>query len=208
MRREADIMADARATAFVVGLIVGFVLAVYLESQGYMGFGGAATTITITATQPYGCTVNTLLDRDYYRTILSILGNAGKSIYVVMYVVKYDPYESNDPVNILLRILANMSSRGLDVRVVVDDTTYTSYPETIEFLKSSGVAVKLDESGSRTTHAKIVIVDNATAVLGSHNWTESALVSNREASIVTDCPNVVESLLRYFSDIWGRSRSV
>jgi len=201
-------MANGRVAAFVVGLIIGFVLAVYLESQGYMGFGGSATTITTTVTQPYGCSVNTLLDRDYYRALLSILRNANKSIYVVMYVVKYDPREPNDPVNTLLRILANMSSRGLDVRVVVDDETYNSYPETVEFLKSSGVAVKLDESKSRTTHAKIVIVDNATAVLGSHNWTESALAYNREASIVTDCPSVVESLLRYFSDIWSRGRNV
>jgi len=203
-------MADSRVAAFVAGLIIGFVLAVYLESQGYIGFGGVATTtITVTATpQPYGCIVNTLLDKDYYRTLLNILGNAGKSIYVVMYVVKYDPREPGDPVNTLLETLANLSSRGLDVRVVVDDETYTSYPETIEFLKRSGIAVKLDESKSRTTHAKIVIVDNATAVLGSHNWTESALTSNHEASIVTDCPHVVESLLRYFSDIWSKGRNI
>jgi len=71
---------------------------------------------------------------------------------------------------------------------VVDDETYTSYPETIEFLKNSGVFLKLDEYKSRTTHAKIAIVDNETAVLGSHNWTESTLTNNHEASILTDCP--------------------
>jgi len=86
-----------------------------------------------------------------------------------MYVVKYDPHEPDDPVNILLETLANMSSWGLDVKIVVDDETYTSYPETIEFLKNSSVSLKLDEYKSHTTHAKIVIVDNETAVLGSHN---------------------------------------
>jgi len=79
-------MADSRVAAFVAGLIIGFVLAVYLESQGHIGFGGAAnTTITVTATpQPYGCTVRTLLDTNYYGTLLSILENARKSIYVVI----------------------------------------------------------------------------------------------------------------------------
>lgn len=202
-------MADSRAIAFVAGLIIGFMLAVYLGSHGYIEFGGTATTTIVTTTpQLSGCTISTLLDRDYYRTLPSILGNAKKSIYVVMYVVKYDPREPDDPVNMLLETLVNMSSRGLDVRVVVDDETYTSYPETIEFLKNSGVFLKLDEYKSRTTHAKIVIVDNETAVLGSHNWTESALTNNHEASIVTDCPSVVESLLNYFSNIWSNGRSI
>jgi len=203
-------MVDGKAVAFVAGLIIGFMLAVYLGSHGYIEFGGTATTtVTVTTTSPLsGCTINTLLDRDYYRTLLSILGNAKRSVYVVMYVVKYDPREPDDPVNMLLETLVNMSNRGLDVKIVVDDETYTSYPETIEFLKNSGISLKLDEYKSRTTHAKIVIVDNETAVLGSHNWTESALTNNHEASIVTDCPGVVESLLHYFSNIWSNGRSV
>lgn len=59
-----------------------------------------------------------------------------------------------------------------------------------------------------TTHTKMVIIDNSTVILGSHNWTESALMSNHEASIETNCTSIVSKALSYFDNIWAGSRSI
>ena len=53
--------------------------------------------------------------------------------------------------------------------------------------------VVLDEEKT-TTHAKIVIIDGRTAVVGSHNWTGSALSRNREASLLIDDRPVIAEI--------------
>lgn len=50
-------------------------------------------------------------------------------------------------------------------------------------------------------HAKIVIVDNKAAIIGSHNWSESALRYNHEASILTRDPDTIKETVRYFNKL-------
>ncbi|MEM1634094.1 MAG: phospholipase D-like domain-containing protein [Sulfolobales archaeon] len=149
-----------------------------------------------------------LTDKDYYDTLRWWLDRANKSVHVIMYVIKYDPKQYNDPVNILLYTLADLKRRGVDVKIIVDDTTMQSYPETISFLKNMSISIKLDESASKTTHAKIVIIDGYIVFIGSHNWTESALTRNHEVSVVIYDQSVGESMIRYFEDIWSKGRSI
>lgn len=200
---------SAIVVAFIVGLVVGALLAFYFLKGGL-----SLTTPTTATVQPStsggvaGCNLVVLPDEEYYPAVLNLVKNARSSIYVVMYAVKYDPREPDDPVTQLLTYIVEKSRSGLDVKIVVDDVTYNDYPETIDFLLSSNVSLKLDESRGRTTHTKLVIVDNSTAVLGSHNWTESALTRNRELSILIGCRDVVRELLKYFDDIWMNGRSI
>ncbi|AFL66101.1 phospholipase D-like domain-containing protein [Desulfurococcus amylolyticus] len=186
---------------FVLGMILGAFIGVYVYSRYFQtGEGGLMVNNT--------CSLNLLLDREYYDAVLGTLGSANRSVYIVMYVVKYDPGERGDPVNILLETLTELKNRGVDVKIVVDDTTYKSYNETIYYLLSLDIPVRLDESSAVTTHTKMVIIDNSTVILGSHNWTESALMNNHEASIETNCTSIVSKALSYFDNIWAGSRSI
>jgi phosphatidylserine/phosphatidylglycerophosphate/cardiolipin synthase-like enzyme len=157
---------------------------------------------------PAGVLVEPLFDRDYFSALVQWVERANVSIHVVMYAAKYDPSEPGDPVNQLLNKLAYARSRGVDVRVVVDDETAKSYPQTIDFLKNSGIAVKLDESSGRTTHAKLVIIDGKAVLVGSHNWTESALSYNHEASVLIISQDIAEKFEEYFESIWSSGRVV
>ncbi|MGC8954208.1 MAG: phospholipase D-like domain-containing protein [Desulfurococcus sp.] len=197
MRAVANLL-----TVFILGMIIGASIGVYVYSR-YFQTGGSGLMVNNT------CSLNLLLDREYYDAVLRTLGGANRSVYIMMYVVKYDPNERGDPVNILLETLEKLKNRGVDVKIVVDDETYKSYKDTtIRYLLSNNIPVRLDESSAITTHTKMVIIDNSTVILGSHNWTESALMNNHEASIETNCTSIVSKALSYFDNIWAGSRSI
>lgn len=181
--------------AFIIGVAIGYLIAMEMNRQ--------PETITVSESA-----IEFLPDVKYYERLLDLLPRANRSVYVVMFVMKYDPREPRDPVNNLLNLLADLKRRGVDVRIIVDDETYESYPATIEFLKNNTIPVKLDESRGRTTHSKIVIIDDDYVFLGSHNWTESALTRNHETSLLVRSRELVSRLKEYFNNIWNNGRAV
>lgn len=126
---------------------------------------------------------------------------------MAIYVVKYDPQEAEDPVNILLRSLVAARRNGLDVKVLVDDETNDTYRQTITYLRENGVSVRLDRSSGITTHTKIVVVDGRYVLIGSHNWTESALSSNHEYSTLLTSSEYAQETDRYFQTLWDEGRT-
>jgi len=152
--------------------------------------------------------IELLEDNEYFETVKQLIENANKSIYIAIYVVKYDPKEYDDPVNQLLYSLVEARERRVDVRVLVDDPTLKSYPDTISYLKNNSVPVKLDESNGVTSHMKIIIVDGIYLIMGSHNWTESALKYNHEFSILVTSEYYSGEATQYFLNLWNKGRSI
>ncbi len=149
-----------------------------------------------------------LTDKEYMSNLLYLLDHADSYVHVIMFVVKYDAREENDPVNQVLHRLVDLADRGVDVRIIVDDATLRSYSDTIRFLKDHGINVKLDESSGRTTHTKMVIIDGEILLVGSHNWTESALSRNHEATILVRDSTIIGEAEEYFEAIYSGGRSV
>lgn len=164
------------------------------------------STTTITLKPKY--VVEFLGDREYFDRVLELLDKAQKSVYIAMYILKYDPREWDDPVNILLYKLVKLHKKGVDVRIIVDDYTVDRYYETIRYLKENGVEVRLDPRDDVRLHAKIVIVDGEWVIVGSHNWSESGLSYNYEAAILTNKQETVAEALRYFNNLWENSRPI
>jgi phosphatidylserine/phosphatidylglycerophosphate/cardiolipin synthase-like enzyme len=190
------------ATSFLaIGLLIGFAIG---ASAVYLAFNVLRQAQTPTLGQ-----LELLPDERYIVAVSRLIASANKSVHVIMYVAKYDPKQSaeEDPANKLLELLASAKRKGLDVRVVVDDVTRQSYPETIDFLKSRNVPVRLDPKASVTTHAKVVIVDGEWVVIGSHNWSESALKENREYSVLIRSSDIAADVKDYFEELWNGGRN-
>lgn len=148
-----------------------------------------------------------LPDRAYFPQALSLLAAANRSIHAAIYVVKYDPGDADDPVNALLEGLVAARRKGLDVRVLVDEETNASYRQTITYLQEHGVPVRLDRSSGITTHTKIVVIDGRYLIVGSHNWTESALSRNHEYSTLLEGSSYAEEADGYFQTLWDEGRN-
>jgi len=146
-----------------------------------------------------------LNDRDYYRVAHELVEAANESIYVIMYVVKYDPGDADDPVNVLLWALGNASERGVKVAVIIEGETAETSQRAYDYLAKVGVNATWDPKGVRT-HCKLVVVDRYLVLLGSHNWTESALSYNHETSVLIRSEEAAEEEIRYFNAVWAEAK--
>jgi phosphatidylserine/phosphatidylglycerophosphate/cardiolipin synthase-like enzyme len=145
-------------------------------------------------------------EESYLGTVARLIAGARERVWVAMFVVRS---EGEDPPRALMQALADAAARGCRVQVALDRGRdwQTREPDgkhlaPAAWLDAHGVRVVLDEL-ERTSHTKAVIVDSRRAVVGSHNWTRSALVANREASLLIDDPAVAARLERELAGIPG-----
>ena len=127
-----------------------------------------------------------LYDQEYYHSLKADLVNAELSIIVDMYSMIYDPDDSFDWANELIEELVNAHDRGVNVIVYLEYRTFFGYQddniEAYDFLSANGVDVRLDYDDD-TDHHKTVTIDYYIMYIGSHNWSESGLYYNNEASV-------------------------
>lgn len=183
-------------TNFLLGLLLGAILTYFILTELYVQRPISGSPLVL------------LPNEEYFYRVYELMNRANSSIHVIMYVVKYDPEETaaRDPANALIAALKTAHDKGLDVKVIVDDVTKSDYPETITYLKTQGIPVKLDPKSGITTHAKLVIIDGRIIIIGSHNWTESALLRNNEYSVSIHSSEVALEVERYFQNLWENGR--
>jgi phosphatidylserine/phosphatidylglycerophosphate/cardiolipin synthase-like enzyme len=58
------------------------------------------------------------------------------------------------------------------------------------------------------THTKLVVLDGATSILGSHNWSASGLTRNSESSVLVRSKDVAAVFGRCFADAWSKGNGV
>ena len=165
-------------------LVAGLVAAVLV-----LGFLAAArrTPPTLLATRGLPGTA------DYLGTVERLITGARRRVWLVMFVIRYDEGGS---AHALLQALAEAAARGVRVQVALDSGKEWNSSQVSDkhvapaaWLRAHGVQVVIDEI-DRTTHAKTLVVDDRQVVIGSHNWTHSALLQNRELSLAVDDPRL------------------
>ncbi|KAB2834495.1 MAG: hypothetical protein F9K48_06195 [Candidatus Brocadia sp.] len=147
-----------------------------------------------------------LVDSDYYPQVHQALTTAKKSIMCVMYIADIDPKHNHGWEYNLVNDLINAHRREVEVSVIFDQNimfwetgkkskkTERKSDDAYELLRKNGVPVYYD-SNDQVTHSKIVIVDGYITILGSTNWTYSALRKNHEASVLIKSRSVAEAFL-------------
>jgi phosphatidylserine/phosphatidylglycerophosphate/cardiolipin synthase-like enzyme len=152
--------------------------------------------------------VTSLLNRQYFNATREAIAAANSSISIVMYQMKSYETESN-PIKQLQDELIKAAKRGVKVRVLLDKresngklTALSKENEkTAAYLRENGIDVKLD-SLRTTTHTKLVIIDNAIVIVGSHNWSFSAMQENNEASLLIANKELATYYSNYFEFLW------
>lgn len=153
-----------------------------------------------------------LVDGDYYPQVHQALITARKSISCVMYMADINPKYNKGCEYNLVNDLIGAHRRGVDVSVIFDQNTMfweegkkgkkteRRSQEAYELLKKNGVPVYYDSKG-RITHNKILVIDNYITIVGSTNWTYSALKKNHEASVLIKSRSVAEAFLEKLKTI-------
>ena len=139
----------------------------------------------------------------YLRRVHRLFERAERRIWITLFVLR--PSDDADGVVAdLIDALGRAHRRGVDVRVTLDygrrwDTgaIEDKHAAAVTLLAAQGIEATLDEL-DRTTHSKVILVDERWAVVGSHNWTRSALLHNRETSVLIDDPALVAQLAAHW----------
>jgi cardiolipin synthase A/B len=126
--------------------------------------------------------------------IIGFIDSAEESLQIEMYV-----FTSEDIVDALKRA----QDRGVNVQIILERRVATGEnPKHYDELLAYGIDIRWASYGYALTHAKFIIADGKRVLVGSHNFSDSAMHRNREASVVLT-GNIVEEFKRVFEKDWA-----
>jgi phosphatidylserine/phosphatidylglycerophosphate/cardiolipin synthase-like enzyme len=127
--------------------------------------------------------------------IIAVLNAAQSSVDIAMY--------SFTNAEIAAAIMA-VQSRKVPIRIVFDQSetqgTQATYHDQFE---QAGIPIKLYSPPNGILHDKYAIVDLATVINGSFNWTEKAEHDNYENIQIHQDPNLAGAYEANYQVIWG-----
>ncbi len=100
----------------------------------------------------------------------------------------------------IIGLLAKAAEKHISVDVLLSSQPREGI---IHYLTKAGVVIH--QSHHYIIHAKIMIIDNAQAVIGSINLTKPSLDDNRELSVITTDKKVIDALAETFQKDWVTS---
>lgn len=112
----------------------------------------------------------------------------------------------------LVDTLAAVATRGVQGRLIVDqpNVPYTTHPfntEAAARLQAAGWRVRVMPD-ARTLHEKVLLIDRALTVIGSHNISRASATSNYDTSIAIRSARLGEQVYRQFWQRWRLARAL
>lgn len=151
--------------------------------------------------------IRLLTNKDYFPALEDKIRNARQEILISVYLFRTTESRKNLATK-LRESLISAAGRGVKVTVLLEkedgtrrgsslneDNAYTA-----QILSKGKVTVYFDEPGT-TTHTKLAVIDNRFVFIGSHNFTDSALRRNNEASVMIDSPQIAREAAAFIKGI-------
>jgi hypothetical protein len=117
-----------------------------------------------------------------------------------MYFVIIDEDNSSNPVNVLVDDLIAAEDRGVDVKVVFEDSKFKASRLAYQKLKNEGVDVYFD-TPEELLHVKGVAIDDKYIFIGSANWSRAAIEDNYEVTYLEESPEDAMAFREYVESI-------
>ncbi len=178
------------------GLVLGLISPFYVN----------ATDRKIASSSDYSaCPATLLKNSEYFPALINVIDEAKNEIIMSFFLFKAGVHNNSYPDKVLAHLVQAVK-RGVKVIVVLENSgghdrdLDAENGQTKELLVKNGVDVYLD-SPRKTTHTKLVVIDQRFILLGSHNLTQSALKHNNEISILLDNPGLAGEARKYMHKI-------
>lgn len=153
-----------------------------------------------------------LIDRRYMQRVLPLMESAERCLRVAMFQMMVRGRSAKRTSRELVDKLAAKGLEGKDVRVIVNVAPGKARVAAInrdaaKWLMERTVYVRC-LGARRICHAKLVLVDERIAVIGSHNWGVGSLTGNFEVSVVVEDVGQVKRLAEHFDGLWAVAKPV
>lgn len=130
---------------------------------------------------PIAASAEVLFGKAYHQTLHKYLSQSKSSIIVAMYFIIIDPKDPTNPVNELVDDLIAAKNRGVEVKVVLEDSKLKENHLAYEKLRQNNIDVYFD-TVEQLLHTKEVIIDDRYVFVGSANWSREAIEDNYEVT--------------------------
>lgn len=128
-------------------------------------------------------------------TIVGLINSAQSTIRAPIYSYSGQPFS-------LSYALENAASRGVSVRIMVDNWWYFEALGELD-AKYPNVETKTADLGEyKTFHCKVVVVDGKKAYVGSANWSNASMTWRREIGIAFEDPTLASAIEEIFRTDW------
>ena len=129
--------------------------------------------------------------------VVAEVGAAKKSLVVMAYSFTSAP---------IAEAVVTAHRRGVVVEVLLDRTQRGSRYSSADFLTRAGVAVWIDRKHP-IMHNKVMVIDGATVITGSFNFTKAAEEKNAENLLVLRSPELAARYLAEFEKLKGMAEA-
>lgn len=141
-------------------------------------------------------TAEALIGSEFVERLIQIFDLSKRTIEVVVFDWRWYPTEPAGDVGRFNAAIGRAAARGVKVRAIVNNDDIANR------LREIGVEVRRLTT-KKLVHVKLIVVDEKTAVLGSHNFTSQAFAMNLEASVVLDGEKYPPRLREFFENLWA-----
>jgi HKD family nuclease len=135
-------------------------------------------------------------NRAYFPALITELNNAKENITVAMYAFFLPQGEEGGSAYKLFNALLDAHARGVEVTVYLNHDNQNAY----NLLKEAGINTFLLNSKTKL-HAKLIIIDNATVIEGSANWTDNAINDNAESNSIFRSTEFAKTKAAFFETL-------
>lgn len=138
----------------------------------------------------------TLVGREFLPRVLFEIGKAKKSIHIIIFDWRIYTRDKGRTTTDLIDAIQVAKLRGVEIKVICNN----------DFVKDQltllGIKCKRTIA-YRMVHAKMILIDEKTLILGSHNFTQNAFERNLEISVLLNDTEDIPKLLTFFNNLWG-----
>jgi phosphatidylserine/phosphatidylglycerophosphate/cardiolipin synthase-like enzyme len=139
--------------------------------------------------------VEPIIGKEFPVKVVPLINESRYSIRIVVFDWRWYPSQPGNPVQLFNQAIVGAVRRGVKVQAI------TNIEDVVRVLKSVGVDAKKLIT-KNLVHVKLMIIDDALVVVGSHNYTQSAFTANMEVSVILDSPVPQVRFIDFFNHLW------
>lgn len=133
-----------------------------------------------------------IIGREYPKVLTPLIEQAQHSIDILVFDWRWYANEPNSSVQKFNSAILDASKRGVKVRALVNNNIMPTILQ-LHNLSVRRVGTK------KMMHVKMIILDQKTLVIGSHNFSKNAFEFNHEVSLLVEDEGVIARALNYFN---------
>lgn len=140
--------------------------------------------------------ISTIIGKEFPEKVIPLIDQSKNSIDIVVFDWRWYPQHLASPAQLFNQSIVRAVRRGVNVRAISNNDQIHA------ILTEAGIKSKRAYS-KRVMHVKLMIIDESTIIIGSHNYTQNAFQMNQEMSVILRDVGADNRFQKFFNNIYG-----